>query len=207
LNDTRILDPLDNPLIDSTLHGSAGGQTIGGGLSFVVDTRNHSFFPTGGGLYTVRVAGYPPILGGDYGYSRLEADLRTFVGRRSGSVLALQAYGSFMFGNPPFYALSALGGPSRMRGYYQGRYRDRHFLTAQAEFRRMVWWRLGFAAFAGVGEVFGSEGSDFRVQDLQWSVGGGLRFAFNQAERVNLRVDLGIGKHTTGVYFQLEEAF
>ena len=71
----------------------------------------------------------------------------------------------------------------------------------------MVWRRLGFAAFAGLGEVFGSEGSDLRLQNLQWSVGGGLRFAFNQAVRVNLRVDLGIGKNTMGVYFQLEEAF
>jgi hypothetical protein len=94
-----------------------------------------------------------------------------------------------------------------MRGYFMGRYRDRHYLTAQAEYRRMVWWRLGFAAFAGAGEVFGSEGSDFRLSNLQWSVGGGLRLLFNRAERVNLRVDFGVGKSTTGLYFQLEEAF
>jgi hypothetical protein len=30
---------------------------------------------------------------------------------------------------------------------------------------------------------------------------------FNQEEKVNLRVDFGVGKNTSGVYFGLEEAF
>jgi hypothetical protein len=207
LNDTRILDTLTNPLFDSTLVGRQGGQAIGAGIVFVRDNRNATFFPYGGGLYTVRFVVYPPILIADYGYTRVEADLRKYFGRNPNETLAIQAYGSFMFGTPPFYALSALGGSSRMRGYFLGRYRDRHYLAAQAEYRKMFWWRLGFAAFAGVGEVFGSEGSEFRVNRLQWSVGGGLRVLFNRAERINLRVDFGIGKSTTGLYFQLEEAF
>lgn len=207
VNDTRILDPMDNPLIDSTLQGSQGGQTVGLGAVFVRDTRNQTFFPSKGGLYSARFVAYPPIFIADYGYTRLEGDLRQYIGRSADEVLALQAYGSFLFGSPPFYALSALGGPSRMRGYFLGRYRDRNYLTAQAEYRKMFWWRLGFAAFAGVGEVFGSEGSDLRFSNLEWSVGGGLRVLFNRAERINLRVDLGIGKSTSGVYFQLEEAF
>jgi hypothetical protein len=207
LNDTRILDTLTNPLIDSTLVGSQGGQTIGAGVVFVRDNRNATFFPYGGGLYTVRLVAYLPILIADYGYTRMEADLRRYFGRNPNEALAIQAYGSFMFGTPPFYALSALGGSSRMRGYFLGRYRDRHYLTAQAEYRKMFWWRLGFVAFAGVGEVFGSDGSEFRLDRLQWSAGGGLRVLFNRAERINLRVDFGVGKSTTGLYFQLEEAF
>jgi len=207
LNDTRILDTLTNPLIDSTLVGSQGGQTIGAGIVFVRDTRNATFFPYGGELFTARLVVYPPILIADYGYTRMEADLRKYFGRNPNEALAIQLYGSFMFGTPPFYALSALGGSSRMRGYFQGRYRDRHYLTAQAEYRKMFWWRLGFAAFAGAGEVFGSEGNEFHLNNLQWSVGGGLRVLFNRAERINLRVDFGVGKSTTGVYFQLEEAF
>jgi len=206
-NGTQILDVLDNPLIDSTLLGYAGGQTLGAGISYVIDSRNHTFFPNSGGLYTVKVVGYPVMLMADYGYTRLEADLRKYFGRNTKESLAFQAYGSFMFGSPPFYALSALGGSSRMRGYFLGRYRDRHYLMAQAEYRKMFWWRLGFAAFAGVGEVFGSEGSEFRLNELQWSVGGGLRVLFSRAELINLRVDFGVGKNTTGLYFQLEEAF
>ncbi|MDH4044165.1 MAG: outer membrane protein assembly factor [Gemmatimonadota bacterium] len=205
-NDTRILDVRQNPLIDSTLLGSQGGQTLGAGFSLVWDTRNHSFFPSAGGLYQAKALAYPLVLVADYRYTRLEVDFRQYLGRGRGA-LALQAFGNFVFGKPPFYALSALGGSSRMRGYFQGRYRDRHYIMAQAEYRQMVWWRLGFAAFAGVGDVFGSDSSEFRIKNLKWSLGGGLRVAFNQAEKVNLRVDFGFGKKTSGVYFQLEEAF
>jgi len=34
-----------------------------------------------------------------------------------------------------------------------------------------------------------------------------LRLLFNEAEHVNLRVDLGFGPSTNGLYFGLEEAF
>jgi outer membrane protein assembly factor BamA len=205
-NDTRILDVRQNPLIDSTLVGFQGGQALGAGFGLVWDDRNHSFFPSNGGLYQARVIAYPLIFAADYQYARVEVDLRQYLGRGP-AVLALQAFGHFVFGKAPFYALSALGGGSRMRGYFQGRYRDRHYVMAQAEYRRMVWWRLGFAAFAGVGDVFGSDSSEFRIKNLKWSLGGGLRVAFNQAEKVNLRVDFGFGRNTSGVYFQLEEAF
>ena len=208
LNNTRIVDPQLNPyLLADTVQGTSGGQTLGFGITSVWDTRNHAFFPSKGGFYQVRALWFPPILGADYKYERIEADFRTFLGRGPDEVIALQAYGNFVFGDPPFYALSALGGPYRMRGYFQGRYRDKHYMVAQAEYRKLVWWRVGITLFGGVGDVFGSEGSDLRFHDLKWSVGGGLRFRFNQAEKVNLRMDIGWGRDTKGVYFQLEEAF
>lgn len=205
-NDTRILVVQTNPLIDSTLTGYRGGQALGAGLTMVWDTRNQTFFPNRGWLYQAKAVAYPLVFSADYQYVRLEGDLRQYLGRPD-QVLALQLYGNFIFGPAPFYALSALGGGSRMRGYFLGRYRDRHYVTAQAEYRRMLWWRLGVVAFAGVGDVFGSEESEFRIRNLKWSVGGGLRFVFNRAERVNLRMDVGFGRQTSGVYFQLEEAF
>jgi len=207
-SNTNIVDPKLNPyLMTDTIRGAAGGQTLGFGITSVWDTRNHAFYPTKGGFLQVRALIFPLVLGADYQYGRVEADLRTFLGRGPDQVVALQAYGNFVFGDAPFYALSALGGPYRMRGYFQGRYRDKHFVMAQAEYRRLVWWRIGITLFGGVGDVFGSEGSDLRLGSLKWSLGGGLRFRFNQAEKVNLRADFGFGRHTKGVYFQLEEAF
>lgn len=207
LNNTDILDVLTNPLIDSTLLGSEGGQTIGAGVSVVRDSRNHTFFPSAGTYVQARLLMYPLVFVADYQFLRAELDARKYFGRSPDEVLAVQLYGAFTAGSPPFYQLPALGGSNRMRGYFLGRYRDRHYVTAQAEYRRMVWWRLGFAVFAGAGEVFGSENSEIRLRNLKWSLGGGLRIAFNRAERVNLRVDVGVGRHTTGLYFQLEEAF
>ena len=207
-NNTSIVDPKLNPYLNAdTVLGSEGGQTFGVGVTSVWDTRDHAFFPEAGGFYQVRALWFPVFLGTDYGYGRVEADFRTFVRQGPDEVIALQAYGNFVFGDAPFYALSALGGPNRMRGYFQGRYRDRHLVMAQAEYRRLVWWRLGFTLFGGVGDVFGSDASDLALRNLKWSLGAGLRFRFNEAEKVNLRVDFGFGRDTKGVYFQLEEAF
>jgi outer membrane protein assembly factor BamA len=207
-NNTRIVDAKLNPYLNAdTVLGTDGGQTFGLGVTSVWDTRNHAFFPETGGFYQVRALWFPILLGTDYAYGRIEADFRTFLRRGPDEVVALQAYGNFILGNAPFYALSALGGSNRMRGYFQGRYRDKHLVVAQAEYRRLVWKRLGFTLFGGVGDVFGSDATEFAISNLKWSLGGGLRFRFNQAEKVNLRVDFGFGRDTKGVYFQLEEAF
>lgn len=40
-----------------------------------------------------------------------------------------------------------------MRGYFQGRLRDRNTLMLQAEYRRKLIWNVGVTAFAGFGSV------------------------------------------------------
>jgi hypothetical protein len=94
-----------------------------------------------------------------------------------------------------------------MRGYFEGRYRDNIFATAQLEYRQYFWWRLSFVVFAGIGEV-APDLLSFRLRELKPSYGAGLRFLFNKEQRVNLRVDLGFGEDgNSGIYFGIEEAF
>lgn len=77
----------------------------------------------------------------------------------------------------------------------------------QIEYRQYFWWRFGFVVFVGVGDV-ASDITKFKLNDLKLSYGAGLRFLFNKEEKVNLRVDLGIGLDgNSGVYFGIEEAF
>ena len=40
-----------------------------------------------------------------------------------------------------------------MRGYYEGRYRDKHSLEATVELRQHVWKRNGIVVWAGAGTV------------------------------------------------------
>jgi outer membrane translocation and assembly module TamA len=95
-----------------------------------------------------------------------------------------------------------------MRGYFYGRYRDKAYMTAQAEYRRHLWWKLGGVVFLGFGQV-GPELSAYRLDSFHSSYGFGLRYLFNPEEHVNIRVDFGFGRNdtTTGVYFGVEEAF
>jgi len=202
-----IKDLKDNPNLTESTVGVDGGFSSGFGFDFVVDSRDAVFYPTVGGYHHLDFVWYTPIFLSDYRYTELEIDLRRYFSLSPSQVLAAQFRVQAVFGQVPFYDLPALGGGSIMRGYYEGRYRDLNAFAGQVEYRRDLWWRLGMVLFAGVGEVFGSEENNFAFSRLQYSLGGGLRFLFDTAQHINLRVDLGFGKDSNGIYFGLEEAF
>ena len=123
-------------------------------------------------------------------------------------VLALQGYYSGNFGDEiPIRSIATLGGSNRMRGYYEGRYRDKQVFVFQSEVRLPVYKRFGAVVFGSLGDV-GKTINDFSLSDLKYSYGGGLRFAVNKTEKLNIRIDYGIaGNGSSGLYFQLGEAF
>ena len=203
----EITTKLQNPiLLSDSAPGGDGGLISGLGIMSLRDTRDQLFFPNTGGFYQLELKYYFAGIGSDFNFNTLTLDLRQYRSFGPDHVLAMQAYFSYSGGNTPFYLYPAMGGQNRMRGYYLGRYRDRYYVAAQAEYRQYFWWRLGYVVFAGVGDV-ASDWRDFNVGDLKVSAGAGLRFIFNRAEKVNLRVDFGIGHDTNGLYFGLEEAF
>lgn len=207
LNHTELKDIQSNPyFLAGGVPGQEGGWVSGLGVIWVIDKRDHTFWPKRGPLYRVEIVAYGKELGSDYSFTRYRLDLRQYFPIGTTQVLALQLYGMSVVGGPPFYELPALGGQQRMRGYYQGRYRDVNFLTGQVEFRTPLFWRVGMVAFAGLGDV-SSDLSRIRLAGSKFSGGAGLRFAFVPDKKVNLRVDMGFGEGTSGVYFGLEEAF
>ncbi len=179
----------------------------GMGSSFTYDSRNNAFVPNRGGFYQLYFNHFAPLFGSDYRYTNYVVDLRRFerVGQRG--VLALQAYGFFNSGNVPLRSLASFGGANSMRGYYDGRFRDKDQFVVQAEYRQPLFWRLGAVAFASVGYV-GHQVSDFTSGLPKYGYGVGVRLNVNRKEGLNLRVDYGIGQGTNhGLYFQLGEAF
>jgi hypothetical protein len=85
--------------------------------------------------------------------SSIQRGCRKFLYLSSKSVLALQGIAGFTFGNTPFRKLEELGGADMMRGYYGGRFTDKCLMAYQAEYRRLLFWRIGMVAFAATGEV------------------------------------------------------
>ena len=120
--------------------------------------------------------------------------------------MALQAYGYFTEGNVPWSEMGALGSDVIMRGYYSGRYRDKNYIAAQAEYRVPLNKVSGFVFFAGFGEVAHTLNA-FTVQGLKPDAGLGYRFTVDRRERLNIRLDYGIGRNTTNFYFTIAEAF
>jgi outer membrane protein assembly factor BamA len=186
--------------------GRTDYHVSGLGLSITYDTRNNAFSPDHGSMLQFYFSHFNNFFGSDYKYTNFVLDLRRFIKIYKQQVLALQAFGFFNSGDVPLRSLAALGGSNIMRGYYSGRYRDKDQAVIQAEYRLPIIGRLGAVGFVGVGNV-GKDFSDINFSYLKYSYGGGLRIALNKSERLNLRLDYGIGQKSSGFYFQLGEAF
>ncbi len=193
-------------LASGSIPGSSGGVTSGLGLSFSWDDRDNVLFPRRGTYLQLVADFYNSALGSDYHYSASRIDLRTYIPVREADVVALQAFVRNMGGTPPFYELSMLGGAYLMRGTYAGQYRDKALLAFQAEYRMHVWKRIGAVAFAGLGDV-ASTIRQIELGLLKFSLGAGLRFKLDTREGTNLRLDFAWGKHSTGFYMTVQEAF
>ena len=122
------------------------------------------------------------------------------------AVLALDLYGEYNSSDMPWPMLARLGGSHRMRGYYEGRYADNNMLAAQVELRQRIWRRIGCTVWAGAGNVFSSRTGD----TFRWShtlPNYGLGFRWELKKRVNIRLDYGFGRKTSGFLLNINEAF
>ena len=207
LRDFDVVDAQENPnLLSGNLIGGEGGLTSGLGLVLTYDSRDNIFYPASGGYYEIAAAVFSEILGSDHNYTKTFIDLRRYLKIADDQVLALQMFYNFVGGSAPFYDIPQLGGDNIMRGYFEGRYRDKHYFATQLEYRIRVWWRFGLVGFIGVGDV-ASKFSKFELNKFKYSVGAGLRFRIDETELWDLRVDIGFGKNSSGFYFQYNQAF
>lgn len=203
----RVLEPQEGGILESGgLIGSGGGLFAGGGLLAQWDSRDSIFFPAEGSFHQISAKKYARIAGGDFDFETYTVDIRKYVRLYHSHVLALQGYGEFLAGDAPFNRLAKIGGPTLMRGYFQGRFRDKNLLALQAEYRMTLWRRLGLAGVLSAGEVAGQFG-DFSIDGIKRSYGAGLRYLLDPKEKINLRLDAGWGEGDSGVYLVFLEAF
>ena len=205
---SRITETEENSLLagDEVL-GSEGGRASGFGILVNWDSRDNVFFTTDGGFYQISSMIYRDVLGSEHEFSEHRLDLRQYISVIPSHTLAFQVIFSSITGEPPFQKLSLLGGQSMMRGYYQGRYRDKNMIAFQMEYRIVpVWWRLGLVGFLGFGDV-SDDVANFKLTDFKHSVGFGVRFPIIPEERINLRADFAVGEDTLKFYLNIGEAF
>lgn len=204
---SRIKDKRTNPfLLDSNTRGANNGKIGGLGLGLLLDKRDNVSYPEKGTYVNLQAIFYRKPFGSNFTYNKFYIDIRQFVMPFKSHILGFQFLGDLTSGDVPFFSLPALGGSTNMRGYFEGRYRDKQYITAQADYRKILFWRIGVNAFYSIGQV-SSRLSGFKMNEFKHSYGFGIRFVFDEKERINLRADIGIANGTTGIYFQLDEAF
>ncbi len=193
-------------LFNVNVPGKEGGLLSAAGLVALLDRRDNVFYPSAGGYLELSSLHSMAAIGSDFDFSKFTLDGRKYWSRDGQHVVALNAYLEWNTGTPPFTHLGFIGGTRRMRGYYEGRFRDRQLAIFQAAYRFPLIWRFKAVIFAGLGNVAHDWGS-MALGNTRWAVGAGLRFLLLKEERAHVRLDYGIGQNSSGVYITVGEAF
>lgn len=178
---------------------------IGAGFSAVYDTRDVLTYPHRGFYINLSQCFRPRFMGNEYAFSTTELQMDAYQRVWKGAILAEDFRTMLNFGNPSWGMMALLGNSNSMRGYYEGRYRDKHKMEAQVELRQHVWKRNSLTTWVGAGTVF-HKFSEMRSRHILPNFGIGYRWEFKK--NVNVRLDYGFGKAgQTGFLFSINEAF
>ena len=192
-------------------------NSVGFGAGIIYNNIHNFLNPRKGVFSEFAFLRYSNVLKSDYNLTSIITDNRFYLPVKENNILAFQFYAQYTIGpNPPFNLISLMGGESLMRGYYLGRYRDRHLLATQVEYRILPFTfskRWGASVFLAMGQVFGENISEdnskngFQFKNILPTGGAGLRFLLFQEKDIYFRVDYGVTKNGGNYYLTLGEAF
>ncbi len=181
-------------------------DAAGVGLILRWDNRDNEYAPRKGTYLEWSSGLFDKVVGSDSHFTEHILDARQFIGLGGKHVLAFQGYLSIVTDDPPYSRASWLGGQGLLRGFYQGRYRDRNMIVVQGEYRFPIYWRFSGVAFAGMGDVSHTPQS-FNFDEFKFAYGLGLRFVLNRQERIRMRFDVGVAQGVPAAYLVFGEAF
>lgn len=187
---------------------------VGLGLSLVYDSRDGLTNPYSGWYFAVELinlpSGIPKIPPSTVGTIAGIFELRNYwkPWTHRDQVLATRLHGDFSYGRVPFSMLPSPGRDDKLRGHLDGRRRDYNLAGIDIEYRVRWWGPIGSTFFAGWSVLFGEKGDRITWETMPKSVGAGLRYMVQKADRLNLRLDFGYDFHGfTAVIFEAGEAF
>ncbi len=174
------------------------------GFTAKYDTRDSYTEPHSGWLVSLTQFFAPRFLGNKmaFSYTRLSGSHYRKVWK--GGIIAAAIDATVNYGNVPWTMLATFGGSKTLRGYYEGRYRDKVEVEGIVELRQHVWRRNGIAVWGGAATVAPSV-SRLRSREILPCGGIGYRWEFKK--RTNIRLDFGIGRGETAFIFNINEAF
>ncbi len=141
------------------------------------------------GLYWVDVAVYLPIVEGGPAFA-LHGRLESVDASRT---------------RVPFYALPSLGGTNTLRGFLEGRIRDRHAVLFQAELRFPIWRVFSGAIFVDAGRVFEDITDPPFFKNFLIDGGLGVRFVLHPD--IVVRLDVAFSDEETTFMLAFDHAF
>lgn len=186
--------------------GSKGGIVSSLGIVVKYDNRDNLFYPTKGYFAELSFQVDDKTIGSSFNNNRIILDASTYFTTKFHHTLALNYYAVAGNGEIPFNQMALLGGTKKMRGFYEGRFRDKNLMMLQAEYRAPLFWRFGAVAFISAGDV-ANKYENFKLDQFKLAYGGGLRFMLDKKQKVNIRLDIGWADPKPNFYLTVIEAF
>lgn len=198
-------EPLAEEYLQRAGQNTLSTFTTGLSLTARLDRRDNSYNPTRG-IYLSLTGEVRPEALGSYNQTlwHVTAQANLYQSLWQGAVAALDLYGDAWSSATPWFYWPMMGGQSRMRGYYYGRFTNSKMATAQLELRQKVWGAIGVVAWGGAGTVFSSL-KTFDWGEILPTYGVGLRL--KAGDRTALRIDYGLGRRCSGIIINVNEAF
>lgn len=159
-------------------------------FSVLYDTRDDVFNPTVGNFAngSVQYAG----LGGDFNYTKLVAEGRTYIPFGTNSTLALRGWAGMLSGSAPVSEFFFAGGTDTLRAYRENAFFGTRFVVLNAEYR----FGIGHIKFLR-GAVFADAGNAWTPgvtsSKIRADVGAGLRIVFPSLGLGVIRIDYAYG--------------
>ena len=206
-DDFRVTRVDSGGILDKgTVIGAKGNVVSSLGWVLKHDSRDNLFNSTKGYIAELSFQVDNKAWGSSFNNTRLIFDGATYFTSKHKHTFAINTYAVLGTGDIPFNQMAMLGGTRKMRGFYEGRYRDNNLLMLQAEYRVPLFWRLGAVAFATAGDV-ANKFSDFSINEFKLAYGGGLRVMIDKKQRINVRLDFGWADPKPNFYLTVTEAF
>lgn len=201
--DQKVNDLLVDAKTGARLDKHTTTQAVG--FTFYYDTRDFALGATRGVYFLLQQRVAPTFMGNKNTFGTTELNLRGYISVWKGGVLAGELHGIVNVGhNMPWTEMPLVGSSTHMRGYYEGRYRDRNLLEGQLELRQNIWKRIGMAAWVALANTFRDK-DDLYLNRTLPNYGIGARWEFKKG--VNIRLDYGMTRNGSGFVFQINEAF
>lgn len=174
-------------------------------LGVVHDSRDYILNASEGFLLAFNWSHYHQQYGSDSDFHKVKLNYSDYLHFNNlQSVLAWQWKAELNSGDTPWDQLAKLGGPTNLRGYEAGRYRDENMTLMQLEWRQHLVGRHGAVAWIGAGTL----SNDFsELSKGEWLRSVGFGYRFRVKAQSNLRLDMGFGEGEKGFYFTMNEAF
>ena len=177
-----------------------------GGINFLYDNRDNINYPTKGLHVFMNNRFYQKWMGNDSSFVSIEFSYNFYFNFKSKKrVMLLRYYSKTSLGEVPFQGQNVIRGDD-IRGYSKGKYRNNQLYSYQAEYRHRFENRFGFVAFAGIAAVVPDMMSMLTTHYLP-GAGVGLRYMLIKKEKINIGIDVAVGRDDWSLTFRIGEAF